>query len=192
MVRRMSVKRASILTGVMIVFVLPMTAVPALAEEPDNLECDGIAFTVAIACAGADGGGAAECTAGGPEAHCTYSYGWNLLAETKVPVPGAGELDWTYEVVACLNTGGCEEIESGGGARGCSWSLPDDPCAETGSTFDDASFTLEMGQCVTLTVTVQVDAAVWSADQDDATFAAEAGQTGTGAGAACWLDDGRD
>lgn len=180
------------LLGVCLV-ALPFLGVPAVAEDPHNQDCEGVA-AVRLLCAGADAGTNGDCTNTSPaEIDCWYTYGWNLNASSAAQLPGEGVLEWSFEVFYCIDHVDCGVIEQGGGVLHCEWLVNElHPCHENHVDGGDVDFVLELGECVVVTAHVTVFAQAWSVDREDPLFSASAQQESEQGGAACYLDDGRD
>lgn len=177
----------------MMLLALPLSAGPAAAEDPHNQDCDGIA-TLRALCAGADAGGNAGCdNTNQAEITCWYTYSWNINASSPLPLPSGAHLAWNYQIIWCTTGGECTPVEGGGGGMNCTWLINElEPCSEFHTDSDELHFVLELGQCVEVHVTAQASSQAWALDPDDPLFHAQTESTGTGAGAACYLDDGRD
>lgn len=181
----------------LLVLMIPFSTVPVAAEQedPHNRRCDGVAV-VPMVCAGADGGGNGECDNDhDAEVSCWYTYGWNVNASSPAQLPGGGRLEWSYEVTYCISGGGEEEctvVESGGGDRDCEWTLNEvETCWEYDTRGGELDFTLELGQCVTVTAETTVHAESWALDEENPLFEASVDDHGAHGGAECHLDDGR-
>lgn len=179
---------------VVILLTITLLAVPAMlpnvaAEDPHNRDCAGV--VVALVCAGADAGANVDCTnLSQTEVTCDHTYGWNLAAYSPAQLPGSGDLAWDFTVETCISGVGCSTTDSGSDQASCTWVAADDTCRAQSLTSGDQSFTLELGQCVTVTATVTVSAEAWSPDRSSG-FTAHAAQETVNSGAACALDNGR-
>lgn len=182
---------------VALLLLIPLVPGAAAGEDPYNQDCEGVIlmqFAVALLCAGADAGTNGDCDNednSQPFVTCSYTYGWNLNASSAEPLPGAGRLDWSYEVTACIDQD-CTLIESGEGRTDCAWTVNEvEPCWESAVSGGEHSVTLELGQCVVVTARVVVSAEAWSPDAGTPLFQAEASDDSENGGASCYLDNGR-
>jgi hypothetical protein len=185
--------RLRLLVVALIVMILPFAAVPAAAgENPHNVRCERVGV-VNVVCAGADGGGAVGCMNVTPaEVSCEFTLSWNLRGYSPAAIPGDAAFSWEYAVVACFDNVVCLTDTSGGGSASCSWVVPLADCRESDRLEGTRSYALALGQCVVLSLWVQVETVASIPLGTEPLYEAEVAQLGEGAGAGCHLDDGRD
>lgn len=171
-------------------FALASPAHAAVIDEtPTSGSCDG---TGRLVCAGADVGASVACeTDNAGLATCRWTYGWITTAYSPVGLPGSETHAVAWETTLCSSVSGCTTLDAGNAPSSCSW-VGVFSCDESHG-FGPLTSTraLAMGECVTLKVTlhavIDADAAAGGVTLAHAHFVND----GEGAGATCFLDNGR-
>jgi hypothetical protein len=153
-------------------------------EGPTHGACDSTGLLV---CAGADTGASVQCSIAfsGGDAGCQWSYGFLTTAYSPVGLPGSATEVYHATVRACSSLHGCVDAPWSSGDA-CSFTGPVACTHGVSGDPGQQAFTLALGECVTVTVLTEV----WV--NATATLASVAfHNAGSGAGAACYVDDGR-
>lgn len=160
-------------------------------ESPDDGDCDA---TGLLACAGLDVGADVQCAVDGAgNVACAYTYGWISTAYSPVGIPGEETHIVTATITTCIIGSGPESCSAQTREHGdaCAWVGPMTCDDSGGPNPGSVSAALAMGECARVTVTMHgvIDARAFVGTSEAASVHFE--NVGEGAGAACFLDDGR-
>lgn len=164
---------------------------PSLTQEtPQHGACDA---TGKLVCGGADVGATVTCnTDNTPHAACAWTFGWLTEGFSPAQLPGNETHVLDASVRICSSVSGCEAPILFHLETACAWGPALDCLDSRQGPAGSATRPLALGECVRIDVDVQatIDAAV--VDGVAQLARAHFHNAGTAAGAACYVDNGRD